>query len=130
MAEALSALKEATSGGQRQAKEEQQQLKDANLALTALTEANKVLKRERESLLRTPAFDGREGARVKEKIQEMEENLQETERELWQAKSENAQMKAKLRHGQTYTERDQDGNRDGRGLPTRRAGQTKRRAHA
>ena len=49
MAEALSALKEATSGGQRQAKEEQQQLKDANLALTALTEANKVLKRERVS---------------------------------------------------------------------------------
>lgn len=102
-------------GIHRQVKEEQQQLKDANLALTA----NKVL--NRENLLRTPAFDGREGAGIKEKTQELKENLQDTDKKLWETRSENGQMRAKASsHGQAYTERDRDNSRDGRGLPTRR----------
>ena len=89
MAEAMGTLENTMDGIHRQAKEEeQQQLKDANLALT---EANKVLKRE--NLLRTPAFDGREGAEVKEQIQELEQNLQETGKELRETRWENAQMK-------------------------------------
>ena len=84
----------------------------------AFTEADKVLKRE--NLLKTPVFDGREGAGMKDKTQELEENVQETEKDLWETRSENAQMKAKLRHCQTYTERDRDNSRDGRGLQTRR----------
>ena len=94
MREAMSTLEATMDGIHRKAKEEQQQLKDANLPLT---EANKML--NRENLLRTPAFDGKGGAEIKTKIHELEENLQETEKECWETKSENTQTKAKLRQG-------------------------------
>ena len=67
MAEAMSTVEETVNGIQRQGRE-QQQLKEANLALT---EANRVL--NRENLLNTSALDGRE-AGTREKIQELEEN--------------------------------------------------------
>ena len=69
MAEAMSTVEETVNGIQRQARDEQQQLKEASLALT---EANRVL--NRESLLNTSAFDGRGVAGTREKIQELEEN--------------------------------------------------------
>ena len=68
----MTTLENTMDGIHRQAKEEQQ-LKDANFALT---EANKVLKRENP--LKTPAFDGREGAGIKEKIQEPEGDREES----------------------------------------------------
>lgn len=97
----MSTLEETARGIQQQAKEEQQQLKEANLAL------NRALKRE--NLLKTPGLDGREGARIKQKIQELEGELQENDREL---PSERARMKAKLCHEQAHTERGRDFSHD------------------
>ena len=116
MSEASKTLEEAATGLQKQSKEEQQQLKEANLALA---EANKILKRE--SLLKVSAVNGREKAVLEEKLQELEENLRHAEKKhaekkLLEVRSENAKMKAEMRHGPT-----RDDSRDGRGLLTSRS---------
>ena len=90
---------------------EQQQLKGVNFALA---EANKILKRE--NLLRASATDGRERMALEEKFQELEENQRIAERKLFEARSENARMRAEMRHGTTRSD-----GRDGRGLLTTRS---------
>ena len=73
-----------------QPKEEQRQLREAD---SALTEANKVLRRE--NLLGTSAVDdGRERIVLEEKCQEIEENRKIAKKKLLEARSENAKLKA------------------------------------
>ena len=110
MAETTKTMEDAACKIQIQAEEEQRQLREANFALT---EANKVLRRE--NLVGTSAIDGRERVILEEKFQELKENHKIAERKLLEARSENAKMKAEMHHGFT-----RDESREGRGRPTAR----------
>ena len=90
MAEATKRMEDAASQIKMQPKEEQRQLREAD---SALTEANKVLRRE--NLLGTSAVDdGRERIVLEEKCQEIEENRKIAKKKLLEARSENAKLKA------------------------------------
>ena len=96
-------MEEAASQIKMQSKEEQRQLREA------LTEANKVLRRE--NLLGTSAVDDRERIVLEEKFKEIEENHKIAEKKLLEARSENAKLKADMHHGFAKDEK-----REGRGL--------------